>query len=176
MNILGAKINWYPGYANSPELEIIVDDIPKREDLRYRRQVTPDGTAYFAQHGDYVDYFWHNPKNERGYGGAVFNVILITGEQVSVKGPWSSNSQSMNMFFPRSVSVTISIKSQGYRLAGHLLEAKAIELIQSVGAEICYLPDYGNDNECSESNPYRIVGIKQKGMTFAQSQRNKPRQ
>lgn len=136
MQIIEAKIDWMRGYANYPNLVITVDRLPDRKNLRYETRKEGTNTAYFAQDGDFITFFYHIPSNENGYGGSVFPITLKNGESISVRGPWSSNSQYMNMYFTPSVEVSIIERDGPYRnvnFAGHIRMGKAIELIESLG-------------------------------------------
>jgi hypothetical protein len=175
MNIISAKINWMKGYGNHPILEVTVDELPKLDELVYTRK--PDGfygAAYFAQSGDYVHFFYHSANNETGFGGRIFTGKLDTGETFKVKGPWSSNCQAMNMFgFPRTLECTYQTKKDG-RIAGHILEPKALELIKQAGADYSFSQGYNETDESPEAiNEESIVLIKHKGMTFEESQKHK---
>lgn len=97
MNILKARIVKLLDYANEPHIELLISDKPERSDLVYDSKAIDNGmTAYFAESDGYVSFMLHNPWNENGYGGAVFEIFVRDQGPVSVRGPWSSRPDVMN--------------------------------------------------------------------------------
>jgi hypothetical protein len=93
MKIIKGRINWMEGYGNTPMLELLVDKIPHQSDLRYSMH----NNIYYAELDGYVRfYWWEGPHNNRGYGGTEFKITMVDGKDVILKGPWSSNSSSVN--------------------------------------------------------------------------------
>lgn len=90
MNILNAKINWYVGYRNYPELQILVDRIPEREELRFECR----SGIYFAEKDGYVEYYYYNSPGN-GFGGRNYAVTMNDGSHKVLVGPWSSNSAAV---------------------------------------------------------------------------------
>jgi hypothetical protein len=123
------------GWGNSPMLEIeIEEEFPPLEEFLYKEIRLSHGTAYWAEKNGFVSFFWHDPKNERGYGGWEFSLRVHTGPDESevriIKGPWSSRSGTMNPIFPHSVDCVVN------NLAAHITldsAIKAIEMIPETG-------------------------------------------
>lgn len=170
MRIIKAEIEWMKGWGNHPRLIVNVDEIPKRADLIYHKKLLPQGTAYFAQHeSGYVNFFYHDPMRETGYGGAIFTGTLEDGSRFSVRGPWSSNCQAMNQWFARSFEADLRERSNQCLMAGAITEAIAIRLIREAGAEVGWLTGH-HGKEVDETYPDRLLVIKHSGMTIAESQ------
>lgn len=92
------NIEWYPRAINRPRIEVEFDGpAPKQEEFKYLCKVEEQGTMYYSLPvGDEVDYMFHNPHNERGYGGRVYKLNMLDGRVVEVKGPWSSRNGGLN--------------------------------------------------------------------------------
>lgn len=177
MHIKDAKVYDYPalGWANPPRLDVLVDHLLKWEDKRiYRIARTSDmidlsadqsriagfgienpkpmkfqneGTAYYNEIDGDVSFFFHNPRNEQGYGGAIFKGKLEDGTEFSVRGPWSSNPGAMKKLFgvdTMDVSITDDpeVWERGYTFyAGHITVELAKEAIPFI------LPDFTIEDE-----------------------------
>lgn len=91
MKIVNAYIKWYNQYGNSPEWNIVVEDVPDYKELRYKQK----GSLYFAEKDGLIKFFsWSGPGE--GYGGSVFNITMEDGSDKALKGPWSSRAGCMN--------------------------------------------------------------------------------
>ena len=125
MKIESVKVNWWDGYGNLPQVEVTVDKIPEHDKLRYQR-VNALGAALFFAHdpSGYVSYF-AGTSDHHGYGGNTFKVTMLDGSKDEWTGPWSSNSLTMNRYFPASCECTLIETVEGpyggCRYAGHLL-------------------------------------------------------
>lgn len=91
MKVLEAAVYWYWGFANSSHFKVLVDKIPSREELVYKKK----GSLYFAELDGYVDFHDYNGPGE-GYCGSVFRTPLDDGTVEMHKGPWSSRAGVMN--------------------------------------------------------------------------------
>lgn len=141
MKILNAKVRTGLSTYRPHSLELLVDTI-HREDKRYDVVEHPDGTAsYLSVTDGIVSYFWHNPKNETGYGGSVFELNMIDGSTRSIRGPWSSNNDWIRQVFGLdSVHVAYVDKPESYErgytfYAGDITVEKAQEAIKLAGEE-----------------------------------------
>lgn len=92
MTPLDAKVRWNPDLLNPPTLQILVDHLPLMEKMVF----TQLGQLYYGENEGLVDFFFHNPQDQRGYGGRLFHLMLDTGTVITLKGPWSSRSGVMN--------------------------------------------------------------------------------
>lgn len=106
MNVLEARVNWYEGYANNPELQVLVDEIPKRADLEYHMiQADKHGVMYHADKDGYVSFMYECFTDRAGYGGRSFNITVHADTpeggtmDVEVVGPWSSRAGVINHIF-----------------------------------------------------------------------------
>ena len=110
MKVIKARINWNDGYANAPELQILVDRIPELSEFVFNKK----GPLYFAELDGAVKFFYYDRPGD-GYGGCNFTVKLDTGEEVILKGPWSSNSVAMNSAgFTDSIPVSMTDKPEAF--------------------------------------------------------------
>lgn len=65
------------------------------------RQVPVDGESfYYSINGDVVHYLYHNPKNETGFGGHVYDLTMEDGSIHYIKGPWSSRNGVFHELVP----------------------------------------------------------------------------
>jgi len=93
MKILDAQVDYREDVGNDPRLEVLVDEIPERSDLRFEQE---DGLWVAIENG-YVEYFsWSGDGNDGGYSGRSFEITTVDGEQVTLRGPWSSRAGCVN--------------------------------------------------------------------------------
>jgi hypothetical protein len=131
MKVLDAKVEWSETFDNTPRFMLLVDKIPDTENAIYKKK----DSLYFSETDGFVRFFSYSSPGD-GYAGCVFNITLENGEKVALKGPWSSRSGVMNMFFTQSCEVSITAEpdvwERGYTFyAAHatipvLLEAAKI--------------------------------------------------
>lgn len=120
MKILDAKVDWYKQYANHPVMKVLVDRIPKMEELRY---IYKDG-LYYGELDGYVRFLYKmGDRQEEGFGGTHYAITLVNGERKILKGPWSSRAGVANQlgFGPcADVSMTEekSVMERGYTFYG----------------------------------------------------------
>jgi hypothetical protein len=118
MKLLNAEIERHAGYANGPELKLIVDKMTAEEDFVYDEKELDGCTLYFAKHEDgLVRFFSHNHSNERGFAGHVFKLRVQDGSIKELKGPWSSRAGVMNNYFPHCVDCIIEERDTGSRFS-----------------------------------------------------------
>lgn len=170
MKVLKAKIDLVEGYANDPRLQVLVDKMPKQEDLIFDQK----GTLYFAELDGYVQFF-HYEKPGQGYGGAHYFLHvkderskgLVLKELI---GPWSSRSGCMNNAgFTPCIEVSITDNAEdfdrGYTFyAGDItieLAKKAIDLIPGARLmlrkpdnEIAYVASF---NSVRKTEKYEVI-------------------
>lgn len=121
MKVRNIMVDWMEGYLNDPDIKVIVDRIPEIEEMVFERR----GTLYFAHEDGYVNFYSYNHPGD-GYGGRKFTLNMKDGTQSILKGPWSSNSASMNNAgFPPSAEVSITDKEQTW-VEGHTFYAGAM--------------------------------------------------
>ncbi|MUV60610.1 hypothetical protein [Halobacterium sp. CBA1126] len=93
MNVLDAQIDWREDVGNDPRLEVLVDEIPDRSDLRFEQE----GNLWVGEYEGYVEYFaWSGDGNDGGFSGRCFEVTTTDDETVTLKGPWSSRAGCVN--------------------------------------------------------------------------------
>jgi hypothetical protein len=144
MKVLDATVNWNFGLGNSPDLYVLVDKFPPREDMRYAHK---DGIFYAEAHGYASFYSWTRPGD--GFGGRVFELTMEDGTVRSLKGPWSSNAGSVNLMgFGPCMEVTMTDDPDVWR-KGHTFFASAmtIDRIWDVLGDFCPYATLVEDEE-----------------------------
>lgn len=131
MRPVACSVNWYEGYSNDPRLQIVVDEKPKFEDLRYEHK---GESLWFAHKEGYVSFFsWRGPGNEDGYCGRKYTITLLNGTKKDLLGPWSSRSGVMNQYFiPQCLDVSLKTTQDTYSCwcAGAVTLEFALEAIK----------------------------------------------
>jgi len=136
MLVLGIQIkkhpkNHYPRF----DINLLVDRIPDRSEMRFANQ----GSHWFSNHEGYVRYFgWEPGRNNGGYYGDSFDIIMEDESKVTLLGPWSSRSSVMNKIgFAPSLEVSITddleVMTRGYTFYA---AAVTVELLRPVLAKI----------------------------------------
>lgn len=121
MIVTAVDVNWWFGCANLPTLELYVDALPTPDKLKYERYPAPQGgTLYYAETDQgYVDFKYHNPQDQEGYGGRLFAFPCTDGYTDEVYGPWSSNSAAVKEITGNDVVEVDYLPSKyGYRVRG----------------------------------------------------------
>jgi len=192
MQIKEMRVDWMEGWANAPQLHATVDKLPEREDLRFKKIEGPGWCLYHSVHESGYVSFNAGTGDHEGYGGAKFVYNMEDGTVETWVGPWSSNSMSMNRYFPASIECVFKeeegkFPTLGY--AGHMLISKVLQF-DLPGAIPLFTNDYGNDKELPSfeslqimakiiQNPLAIIGpfaltFKQVGFaTYKDSQQAK---
>lgn len=187
VQINSAKIDWMERFSNLPNLVVHVDNLPLREEVAFRQIVHSwDGAvatsrSLWGRVGDFCTFNFWTASDQTGYGGSTFTYKLEDGTSLSLKGPWSSNSLSMNRYFPTCHEVTlIEDKGEFPNLGYHgwcLLQEPFERIVRELGADIAYIKEYGRDQEVTLAEarvlPAFALAIKQRGMTLQQSQDDK---
>ena len=93
MRIKDATVDWNEGSSLDPTLQVLVDEIPDRSELRFQNE----DELWVGIDNGYVEYFaYSGDGNDGGYSGRCFEVTMADGEQVTLKGPWSSRAGIVN--------------------------------------------------------------------------------
>lgn len=160
MKILDMQIDWRYKYGNSPDIKILVDEIP--DDLVYEvMTLAGNSELYFAEKDGYVNFYsYKGPDN--GFGGKSFELNLGNGESVILIGPWSSRTGVMNKFFPpsREVSMTTNpeVMEKGITFSSGYV---TVELLREAMKKFC--PDHELIMDPNNNEPY-FIPVK-KGVT-----------
>ena len=127
MRVLDANVDWREHVANDPVLEILVDEIPERSEMRFEHD-SERGLWYGEKEGYVRFYSWSGPENEGGFGGHNYTIQTVDGEEVTLRGPWSSRSGVMNKVgFGPCVGVRITT-DQAVNENGRTLQSCAVTL------------------------------------------------
>jgi len=136
---LAARVDWKEEYLNDPKLRVLVDEIPSRSELRFERH---DDGLWYAEKDGYVEYFaWNGPDNEGGFAGQCYEITTVDGDNITLKGPWSSRAGALNKRgFGPCIDVSLTTRPEVFERgftfqAGSLsLEAakQAVDLIDEV--------------------------------------------
>lgn len=141
MKILDAQVDWREDVGNDPRLEVLVDEIPERSELRFEHE---DGLWVAIEDG-YAEYFaWSGDGNDGGFSGRSFEITTIDGEQVTLRGPWSSRAGCLNKrSFGPVVDVHLatdpSVLEKGYTFKSGTLTLSAARQAIDLTDEDAYL-------------------------------------
>ena len=96
--LLTAKVVSFVFYGRGEKrIQITLEGEP---DYVYREIVFPgEGVAYLGEDAALARFFFHSPRNERGFGGAEYKLQMVDGSERVIKGPWSSSASTMNALF-----------------------------------------------------------------------------
>ena len=153
MKVSSAKVNWYIGLGNRPDLEIEVDELPSRDGLVYQQK----GSLYVAEKDKYVS-FYSCEKSGIGYNG--INVIInVNGNMTALIGPWSSRAGVVNANgFPHCMDVICVERKSGNRYAVAITIDLAKEVAAMAGVTLKAVDD-------EHSITYRIAEEKPQQIT-----------
>jgi hypothetical protein len=139
MEVVKAEITHNPSYVNPPELKLHIKGCwpmidagqYERKYMRYKKVDAASGAMYFSAHRNYRRFYFHNSRDEVGYGGAVRRLTLEDQTIVQINGSWSSRAGVINKMFTGPEEQTheccIVPVERGYNLAG----AISVELAAS---------------------------------------------
>ncbi len=140
MKVLNASLWVYPkNVANYHRLEILVDRIPSRNEMRFERK----GNLYYAEKEGYVEFYsWSGKGNDGGFYGREFPIIMKDGSKVILKGAWSSRSGVINKFFkPHCMEVSITDEVEAFK-RGYTFYAGAITVDLAKEVVKRFLPEW----------------------------------
>lgn len=150
MRILDAGVDWMEDVANDPRLQVIVDEIPSRDDLQFQHE----GQIWCGINDGYASYYaWSGDGNDGGFSGRCYEITMRSGETVTLKGPWSSragcvNQRSFGPVLDVRISTDPSALERGYTFrTGALTLGAAKQAIDLVDG-VCHLErrlKYSND-------------------------------
>lgn len=141
MKLLDAQVDWREDVGNAPRLEVLVDEIPDRSELRFEHE----DSIWCAIQDGYVSYFaWSGNGNDGGYTGDRFEITTVDGESVTLRGPWSSRAGCVNnRSFGPVVDVRLTTNPETLK-RGHTFKAGTLTLSAAKQAidlvdEACHL-------------------------------------
>ncbi len=102
MKILAMNVDWKQGWANTPNLEILVDELPNTNDLVYSRdERTPNLIYGYVSNTAIKSYILMGEENStsphRGFGGARFTRKLDNGSEITSNNCWSSRASCLTI-------------------------------------------------------------------------------
>ncbi|WP_312909965.1 hypothetical protein [Natronosalvus caseinilyticus] len=125
MIIENASIDWKEDFANDPQLQVVVDETPSRNELRFEHE---DQIWCGIKDGFVSYYAWSGDGNDGGFAGRCYTITMRDGETVTLKGPWSSRAGCVNQrSFGPIVDVRITTDPSALE-RGHTLRAGALTL------------------------------------------------
>lgn len=115
MKVLKAHVDWREGSGAAPLLNILVDRRPLC-DMKYEKR----GDIYFAEKDGYASFYaWSGIDNNGGMYGDEVPITMKDGRQVILKGPWSSNPESVEEAgFKPTIPVAIADDPEVFERAG----------------------------------------------------------
>jgi hypothetical protein len=125
MRILDARVDWREDVANDPRLEVLVDEIPERSELRFENE----DELWVAIEDGYVEFFaWSGNGNDGGYSGRCFEISTVDGDEVTLRGPWSSRAGCVNQrSFGAVVDVRLTTDPEAFE-RGHTFKSGTLTL------------------------------------------------
>jgi hypothetical protein len=128
MKIIRMKIDWRQGLGNLPRILVLVDQIPKQEELFYQRSKTTPNLHLAVKEG-YADFFsWSHKGDDGGYYHAVWE-RNIEGTVTKVLGPWSARAGVINWAFEQQIlSVGITVNEKDFEENQFFMGAITVEL------------------------------------------------
>ena len=91
MKILAARVRWNESWGNTPDMEVLVDNMPDESSMVFEEKAG----LYLAIQNGYASYMYYNEPGD-GYGGRVFTVKMQDGSIRRLTGPWSSRAGCVN--------------------------------------------------------------------------------
>lgn len=91
MKILDAKVKPNLEWANSPDLVVLVDEVPSFSEALF----TQHNTMYVADTNGYVRYYYYQAPGD-GFGGGCIDLKMSDGTTKTLIGPWSSRAGVVN--------------------------------------------------------------------------------
>ena len=150
MRIENASVDWMEDVDNDPRLQVVVDEIPSRDEMRFEHEDgiycgIADGFAYY--------FAWSGDGNDGGFSGRCYDITMRDGTEVTLKGPWSSRAGCVNRrSFGPVVDVRIttdpSVLERGYTFRSGSLTLEAAKQAIDLVDEPCHLEQrlkYSND-------------------------------
>ena len=151
MKVLDASIWVYnKNVLNRHRLQILVDKIPKLEDLRFECK---DGCYFAEKEGYVIFYYWSGKGNDGGFYGREWDITMKNGKKVTLKGAWSSRSGVMNRFFKQSMEVSITEDRDSFE-RGYTFFAGAITVDLAKKVVKRFLPDWTIVKEIKQNELY----------------------
>ena len=92
------KIEWYHGYANAPQLDMVIEDFhPDWDQMAYHRVEYGDDHTFFIHRDEPFVRFVLEDRGPGGMRGAMGgNFLLIDGTRYQTNGGWSSRPSVVN--------------------------------------------------------------------------------
>lgn len=152
VKVLGAALQ--PG-GNSPtadgrrtpcrwRLELLLDALPTSKDYRYTALPRDDrSTLYVALQRGVASFMLHDKRDERGYGGSLFNLTLDDGNSIAIRGPWSSSTETVNAtsLFPPLVPAAATASPDDWQ-RGYTFYALSGVTVDVVRQAMAFLPGW----------------------------------
>jgi len=137
MKILDMKINWNYKCSNKPRIQVLVDEIPKIDDMLF----SVNGNLYYSEIDGYVRFFYYNRPGD-GYSGQIYHLRLDNGKQIDLVGPWSSRASVMNdVGFAHCTEVSLTTEPETM-IKGHTFFGGAMSVSVLREAMKKHLPDH----------------------------------
>lgn len=159
VTVLGAALQ--PG-GNSPasdgrrcpcrwQLELLLSELPDHVERRYTAIPVNGSTLYVSVDRGIANFMLHTKQYENGYGGAKFDLTLVDGSDVHIKGPWSSSTATVNALkqFPLLVPAAATVSPTDWK-RGYTLFALSGVTLDVVRQAMKFLPGW----QFNEHNVY----------------------
>ncbi|MFC4987156.1 hypothetical protein [Saliphagus infecundisoli] len=156
MRVVDARVDWKEDVGNDPVLYVLADEISQLDEMRFERH--EDGLWYAERDGLARYFSWSGPGNEGGFSGQCYAITTVDGEEVTLKGPWSSRAGVFNKRgFGPVVDVRLTTDPEGFE-RGRTFRGRSITLRQAkTAADIvggCHLE---SEIRFNAEEPYWVV-------------------
>lgn len=96
MEIQDAEVDWKKELGNDPQLILYVDEVLNYTDLEF--EGSREQGFWYGEDDDtgYVEFFAWSGGEQDGFGGRHYEIETVDGEEVTLKGPWSSRAGIAN--------------------------------------------------------------------------------
>lgn len=93
MQVIDAKVDWYKEYCNLPVLQVLVDQIPSWDTLRWEKH----NHIYYCISSGYVAHLFYK-RSGHGFGGSSYKLKMKDGSIAELRGPFSTRASILNYF------------------------------------------------------------------------------
>jgi|GEM_PF-1304091 len=141
MELKAASVDWREDVGNDPCLQVVVDEIPPRDEMRFEH----DDRIWLGTKSGFASYFaWSGDGNDGGYSGRCYDITMRDGTEVTLKGPWSSragcvNKRSFGPVVDVRITTDLSALERGYTFRSGSLTLEAAKQAIDLADEAAHL-------------------------------------
>lgn len=141
MELRAASVDWREDVGNDPRLQVVVDVIPTRDNLRFEHE---DGIWCGIKDGYVAYYSWSGNGNDGGFSGQGFTVTMRDGREEVLRGPGASragcvNQRSFGPVVDVRITTDMSVLERGHTFRTGALTLEAAKQAIDLVGEDCHL-------------------------------------